>query len=193
MLILVAFIGCAAKPSPSSIKPANPDFRNVCWGMTLDEVKQLEDAELLFHDEDTGLGMSYQADIAGYDATLWYLFVEGKLCRARYEFQQKHTNKNLYFDDFRFLKSLLEKKHGTPSVDEWLWLNDLFKGDSDRWGLALSSGHVECGAIWETKQEEISLILSGDNYEVSLEAEYVSNAHRYLIERMQESERLKNL
>jgi len=142
------------------------DFRKTNWGMSKEQVKATEDKKPDF-EADTTLG--YDVTISGKDFACIYSFLEDKLYNSGYFFTGKHTNKNLYIDDYEELKETLTKKYGKPKMDiPGLWKNDLYKDDKSHWGMAISVGHLAYGNSWETPNTKISLMLSGDNYKIKL-------------------------
>ncbi len=163
--------------SPESVKediqiPENTNFRNTVWGMTIDEVKQIESLSLLpLNFEDTDY-LNYSGDtIVGLPADVFYLFDDnGKLWRGGYDFTYTldHTNENLYIDDYNKIVKGLTEVYGAPIFDAPYWSDDLFEDDPDDWGRAISYGHVSFNAQWLTPETEIWVYLSGDNYSISL-------------------------
>ena len=55
-----------------------------------------------------------------------------------------------------------------------IWHNDLYLDDYERWGFAISQGHLAYEAFWETEKSEILVQLSGENYEIKLFVQYLS-------------------
>jgi len=147
------------------------DFRQTTWGMSKEQVKATEDKKPGFED-DTALG--YDVMISGKDFLCNYFFVEDKLYRSIYSLSGKHTNKNLYIDDYEELKEILTKKYDKPKIDKIDWKNDLYKDDKSDWGMAISIGHLVYIATWETPTTIISLALYGDNYKIRLGIGYES-------------------
>ena len=85
-----------------------------------------------------------------------------------------HSNKNDYITDYRTIKKTLTQKYNVPILDEEIWKNDLYKDDPQNWGKAISLGHHNQWAKWETPDTKILLGLKGDNSEVFLSAIYKS-------------------
>jgi hypothetical protein len=108
----------------------------------------------------------YQDYIGGFDCRINYNFLEDKLFQSFYLFNEKHTNKNLYIDDYEELKEILTKNYGKPKIDKVTWKNDLYKSDKQNWGTAISMGHLIYETSWETSTTKINLKLSGDNLEI---------------------------
>ena len=144
------------------------DFRNVNWGMSKEQVKKLETAKFFDQDERS---ISYNTTVNGFKCLLIYFFTDTKLSGAVYSFQQEHTNKNDYIDDYKSLKSILKTKYGDEdeNID---WKNDLYKDDFQNYGLAVSIGHLKYESIWKNEKTALFLDLSGDNYEINLRIMY---------------------
>ena len=148
------------------------DFRKTNWGMSKEQVKEIEDKKPDFEDDAT---LGYDVKIGGDDFACMYSFLQNKLYNSGYVFTGKHTNKNLYINDYKKLKETLTKKYGEPIKDiPGVWKNDLYKSDKQNWGMAVSVGHLVYGTSWETSTTKISLMLSGDNFKISLVVSYTS-------------------
>lgn len=155
-------------------KVENPDFRNTKWGMTKDEVKKYETAELFFEDDIT---LIYSVSVKGLDATLTYLFNnDGQLYDTSYVFEEKHENKNLYIDDYKLILNSLNKKFKQENklMDGFSWINNMYKDNPDKYGLAISLRHLFVKHIWDTQNSEIYQSLSGINNEIIHTVQYVS-------------------
>ena len=168
---------------------AKYDFRKTNWGMSQEQVKATEDKKPDFEDN-TMLG--YEVTISGKDFMCAYLFLQDKLYGSGYLFFGEHTNKNLYIDDYEELKEILTKNYGKPKIDKVTWKNDLYKSDEQSWGLAISIGHLNYGATWETSTTKIFLSLSGDNYKINLGIRYDSKELEEWVKQIKEKETSKN-
>lgn len=157
--------------------PENPNFRNTVWGMTKEEVKQIEGLSSLSLTEDGTDYIAYEKDqIVGLPAAVVYCFDDDqKLWRGAYNFSGiEHTNKNLYIDDYYALVDGLTKVYGSPIYNEPYWSDDLYKDDLEDWGFAVSLGDVSFEAEWKTPETDIWISLSGDNYKIKLAIYYDS-------------------
>jgi len=151
---------------------AKYDFRKANWGMSKEQVKVAEKNKIEIEDEEViAIG---RVEIDKKECIYVYHFLEDKLYRAGYGFMEKHTNKNLYINDYESLKEILTKKYGKPEIDKVIWKNDLFKSAKQDWGTAISIGHLEYFSSWETPTTYINLGLNGDNYKISLTLGYES-------------------
>lgn len=148
------------------------DFRKTHWGMNIEEVKTSENKEVTFeahsqYIEDIGEEADlivYEDRISGIDCDLYYAFIQDKLILAGYVFVPKHTDKNGYIDDYRKLKELLTKKYKKPENDEMIWGNDLFRDNKQKWGEAISKGHLKYQTQWLTTDTIIILELTEGPY-----------------------------
>jgi hypothetical protein len=167
-LILAALLVTATQAQ----EPA-PDFRKAVWGMSPSEVKTGE-AQKPVLEKDQGLKriVAYSDHIIGLECAVYYIFVQNQLIRAKYLILEDHSNKSEYLLDFTALEKALTEKYGKPTKQETLWKNDLFRTEPQQWGLAVSAGHLMKYSSWETARTVISIIIKGDNYEVSLGVEY---------------------
>ena len=145
--------------------------RGTQWGMSLDEVREIEEAKLIQEKPDR---LIYDTKIADMDAFVIYTFHQDKLKDAGYIFHQDHSNKNVYIDDYDKTKNLLTKKYGNPDSAEVVWHNDLYADDPDQYGFAVSIGHLELISIWENDEQVIYCSLRGDNYTIAHTIRYDS-------------------
>lgn len=164
--------GAEEKASPKSKQEAAaPSFRNARWGMSQKDVRRLEKGKPEVAEE----GMLVWGDeVGGLDVAVAYIFSDGKLVRGRYHSVTTHTNHNAYIVDYETLKKLLTSKYGEPTSDEVVWSNDLYRNDSQRYGMAVAAGHLSAFTTWETPETKISVAISGDNFEVRVGVDYVS-------------------
>lgn len=169
------------KPLVALVVMATPlalaqDFRGIPWGSSRDYVKASETLTPSYQDAKE---LDYQAVVAGFDVGVVYAFVpgSGELAMAGYVFHVDHTDTNLYIDDYDKVKAILAAKYGPPSVDTVDWKSDLFKGDKSSYGLAVATGAASYVSVWYVGEERISLVLKGDNYQISLIAGYTSNEY----------------
>ncbi len=154
--------------------PDNPSFRNTVWGMTKDEVKQLETLETIFSEDEHSI-FYYPTEIVNMDAIPCYAFDdEGKLYRGVYLFDVEHSNENLYIDDFDNVVEALTSKYGAPDSNKKNWKDDLYEDDPDDWGFAVSIGDLSFEASWKTDNTLIWVTLNGDNYDLHVALYYDS-------------------
>jgi hypothetical protein len=160
---------------------AKSDFRKAKWGMPRNKVK-LTEADDPIGENDSDI--IYSRKVAGMDALMGYVFVEDKLVKAKYMFQQQHSDSNAYITDYNNLKKALETKYGKAKREKALWSNDLYTNIPAEWGEALSLGYLTYLSYWNTKNTQISLLLKGENYKIDFWLEYKSRALANLEEKV---------
>ncbi len=161
-----------AKEKPDADKTTkNAGFRKTRWGMSKKEVEKAEGGK---PDLEQGRVIAYSGTVVGLDTAIAYVFVKDKLVRARYAITEKHVNDNQYLDDYATLKAALTKKYGKPDDHQAVWKNNLYRDDPDNWGMAVAAGHLVFYDTWKQPGTRIDLVLSGNNFDVSLVAEYTS-------------------
>jgi len=146
-------------------------FRNTEWGMSIQEVKNIENQEPVYENKEM---IVYEDSIIQLPVELIYIFVDNKLVRTKYIFIQKHTNENDFISDYRSLNNALTNKYGKPDGEDHFWSDDLYKDTPSDWGFAVSLGHHSYFTEWDTKDTEILSALHGDNYEINMVVEYYS-------------------
>ncbi|MDO7976742.1 outer membrane protein assembly factor BamB family protein [Oceanotoga teriensis] len=169
------------------------DFRNVNWGMSKEEVKEIETSDFIINLDDGTL--VYKGTVAGEKVFIYYEFYNNALIQGKYAFLIDHSNENDYIDDYNRLKGLLNKKYGKAHEDEQIWKDNLYKDDYENWGFAISTGDMYYYSKWLTEdiKTDIEMQLWGENYEVRLLIIYKSIKDIDLLEQKKEEENLEGL
>lgn len=155
------------------------DFRETSWGFSKEQVKKVEKAKFIGEDEQA---LYYKANVGGYKAMIIYNFDDGKLDFAAYHYEEKHTNENRFLREYFFVNESLNEKYERNNKPVSIWENDLYKNDKDKWGFAVSIGHLVLETIYTTPTTIISHKLDGDNYEIDHYVLY-TDANRQTISR----------
>jgi hypothetical protein len=145
--------------------------RNTKWGMSKQQVLLSESIKPSINNKD---GLTYDVRLAGLENYLFYFFnSEGKLSAAAYSLSEKYAIENSYLSDYLSLLSKLKEKYGdgSPEID---WSNDLYKDDKQKWGLAIAAEHLKILHRWETEDTNITMEISGKNFDVSVAIRYMS-------------------
>lgn len=158
------------------------EFRGVPWGASMQDVRAREASPAKFEGEDV---LVFPERLSDMDVAAVYVFVAGRLVRAKYMFEEEYTNANRYIESFYQVKSLFAGKYGDPREDRTIWRDDLFRDDHDAWGRAVERGDLTFIAEWATDETEIGLILHGNDYESHLAVEYNSVALKPWAESLQ--------
>lgn len=146
----------------------NGDFRSATWGMNKEEIKKMEGKPK----EENDISVLFESEVANFPVSVLYTFDEDKLVYGSYHFEVEHTNNNLYYEDYKKLVDIYTEKYGTPNKQTDNWSNDLYKDDPTEWGRAIAAGHVTFVTKWETDTTSVSIVLIGDNFDISLGALY---------------------
>ena len=147
-------------------------FRDTRWGMSKKQVAELE-GEISHLEKSYGLEViRYQKKVLDLECSIQFMFAGNRLIKAKYIFLEQHKHKSQYIGDYKKIKDWLTEIHGMPKGSNVTWRNDLYKEDYSNWGLAVGLGHLEYSSLWKNQEIEIFLTLSGNNNELSLEAEY---------------------
>ena len=150
----------------------DPDFRNVKWGMSKEEVKRYAQEELTEADEGF---INIETELLEKKVALLYQFNDkDQLYQAAYSSLEEHTNKNLYLEDYEQFKESLIEKYGQPSEDEEFWRSNLYRDNPGDYGMAVAVGDLVKRTTWETDNTKIVLGITGDNFEIGVVIVYFS-------------------
>ena len=170
------------------------DFRNSRWGMKKDKVLSTEKNKPT---EAAAVGLFFvtihTGEIAGLKAQYLYYFLDDVLVRGGYTFREKHYNKNKYIDDYNNLKEILTRKYGSPTTSNTRWYKDHYKDRPQYHGRAVSMGELVFVSNWETDRTLIFLILTGDNFNISMVLQYNSKLYKELIDKAEEKSQEQGL
>lgn len=144
---------------------------SVRWGMAKEKVIRTEGRPL--HQERSGGSdiLRYKRDIMDKTCLVEYVFFENQLIKAYLYLVEKYADKNRYISDYVKLKDFLTGKFGAPGADRIVWQDPSYKNDTDRWGTALSLGHLEFHSGWTFPGTEFLMTLAGGDREVFFVAE----------------------
>ncbi len=176
LILLFSSVGFA-----QDSKETDFGFRKTRWGMTK---KQVKANESLKPTGESDALIAYGGSIANMaNTSISYIFADGKLVEGFYRFNAKHTNKNDNISNYKKLKEILTRKYGEPTKDDVIWNKSIYRDNPEHWGMAVSMGHLEYRADWETERTEITLDLFGDNFNVEFGTLYVSKEFKHLLEK----------
>jgi len=138
------------------------DFRAADWGMTKDQVVASEKSAPLGH-ETSGeqLLLRYVSpEGAMLHGRLTYIFVGGKLVRAKYISDARHEDVNEFINDFMAAERVISAEFGKPATDRTVWESDASQLErlpyleqdrahasdilpSDNAGISVALGHLK--------------------------------------------------
>lgn len=159
-------------------------FRGVRWGSSADAIRSTE--SLPFNREELSgkhrKFLGYEGQLAGMSVEVGYGLYDNVLVDGIYMIKERHINPNDYIADFERLKTLLTNKYGNPTLAKMTWKNELLKDQPGLYGIAVGSGHLIFGALWQTPESQIFLVLQGDNFQPELTLLYSSLDYAHLAE-----------
>ena len=112
-------IAVAPSDSPAPAKPSAPHFRNICWGMTPDEVRAAEAP--LTPLRETPSSITYATSTLDRPCLLAYAFQNGRLSAARLQFSLPSSSHvpalapNAARSAFDWLRTQLIARYGIPT------------------------------------------------------------------------------
>ena len=178
-LLILIFVFCLLTQSKFGWSE-NYNFRHTRWGMTQEEVIGSE--EKMDPIEKTEHLVKYKTQVLERNVELIYLFAQDKLIGASYRLDDNYLNSQHFIGTYNKFKQALMRKYGQPNEETTNWLNDTYKNERKKWGLALSLGHTEYAASWNTQSTAIKCSLREENYYVLCSVEYRSTDYSDLFE-----------
>lgn len=98
----------------------NPDFRNVSWGMSFDDVKKYEDATFSKENDDERAFYNLEytnISVMDHTAELGYSFSNGKLSSATYSLKVTETEDYMINNAFFEIADGISAKYGEPEEE----------------------------------------------------------------------------
>lgn len=141
------------------------DFRKTRWGMTKEEVVNNESGKKVFEDASV---VAFYGNISGIACQINYHFLDGGLVRTSFIVTKKHSNPDLYVDDYERITSLLKEKYGEPIINVTDHRSDPFKGLEDYAGMAYAQGYRKTIRSFGDNNTEVISVLSGDNGKIDI-------------------------
>lgn len=166
----------------------NFDFRHTKWGMTQDEVMDSE-AKMVPVEKNRQF-IRYKTQILGKNVELLYLFAANKLIGSSYKLDDNYLNSQHFITTYKQFKQALIRKYGQPNEDTADWLNEAYKIDRKKWGLALSLGHTKYASLWNTNHTTIESSLQENNHSVLCLVEYKSTEYSHLFAEISKENRI---
>jgi hypothetical protein len=151
------------------------DFRNTRWKMSQVQVLASEKMDPIQKNENF---IKYKTKILNISVDLLYLFVNNQLIGASYTVNQIYLDSEKYKRTYNIFRRALMDKFGKPDEEITKWLNDRYKNDRSKWGLALGLGHVEYIATWQTQSSTIRCSLSGKNHDIFCTIKFSAIEHK---------------
>jgi len=166
------------------------EFREAEWGMSREQVKQLEKTEPVFPGDDT---LTFKGKVASSVVHVIYEFENDKLKSGTYRFVENRVNVNVYIQDYLRINEFLDSKYGKPESREEIWSNDMYKDKKGFYGLALSTGQLKFVSSWNEEKTVIVHVLYGYNYLINHSIVYHDKLYKEKTVEKREREEMKGL
>lgn len=155
-------------------------FRDLEWGASESEIIKSEGKPAMKDDD----GLYYTGEIAGFDAYIAFMLINGGLQSGVYIINDSHSNERLYINDFDEINSLITKRYGSPEHTDPRVIIDPSAANNEYIdeGTKLSSGAIVYQSEWYMGETIILHTLKGDNYEVNHTIAYKSKDYDRLSE-----------
>jgi len=183
-------IGGAATESRPQIRSedvpqlTDPDFRNVKWAMSPDDVQLHEKIQFTTEIDGHRTVLGGNAQIGGKNCLLIYAFIDDKLLRALYNFSETYTDYNRYYHDYLGVNETLKKTYGKP-VEENSMLPRNTKQQNI--GVRILSGKAGFRTKWNLKNGNYVIhSLYGEQLKVSHWIEFTTYANKAVMEKLGE-------
>lgn len=182
----------------------NPDFRNVSWGMSFDDVKKYEEATLIREDNSENATSLIYGDVSvmNHPAKIVYLFSNSKLSSAEYILdvteEQDYQINNEFFD----IADGITAKYGDPEKESLIiycndkmyyerqifWESSGFSFDTSNYDdgsdlrakpmyqIRWGKGNTEIVLMLFISQNDDGIYVAPDTYNISYRAIDVDNA-----------------
>ena len=151
------------------------NFRHTRWGMSQADVISSEGK--LVPVEKTENLIRYKTRVLSRNVELIYFFAMDKLIGSTYKLDDNFLNSQHFLSTYRNFKQQLTRKYGQPDTETTIWLDDTYRVNPRKWGLALSLGHTKYAAVWHTNDSTIESSLTEDNNYVMCLVEYKSTEY----------------
>lgn len=156
----------------------NTDFRNVCWGDSLETVKKYETSKTLLSSGNNADSLIYEDTLLGYSTYIIYSFENDKLYEASYGLKEEYTNSGQYIPQYQAIKNSLKEIYGKPIEDVIIPLEKQSLIDIAGDSTALRYGYVVYRAKWETETTNIMIGMQAQNYEVGTVIQYLDKNYK---------------
>jgi len=139
------------------IQIENPDFRNVKWWMTMDEVI-VQEWEPHIRSENV---LQYKILISWENYVLIYGFYEWKLISSNILLDETYNNELKYIEAFDELSNLYKTKYWESEIRKRI--DSPYKDTRDDWWMALYMWKLVFMYSWETETSSILMYVMNSN------------------------------
>lgn len=146
------------------------NFRNVMWGMSVDEVLEAEELDYTYkYDSDNYL--TYKFEIDSIEFELWYRFDNNQLVSVLMAHFGKLSSGVDYYGIYTKLVNEYTEIYEAPRTSNVNWRDDSYGNEEPKsWNEAIINGVVDLVDIWDTKYTGLmATVYGGDkNIDISI-------------------------
>ena len=153
-----------------TLKPEESNFRSLKWGMTLDEVINVEGNGYKTIDENTIQYARIREEDFPADAD--YVFEDGKLASAPLYIQPDYADNNEYITTYEALIEKFTARYGAPVSSEKSWAKENLEADPTQYAQAVLDGNLIWRTGWDLSDTQIKLVLSRRNATICIGIRY---------------------
>lgn len=148
------------------------DVRWFIWGVPSKDVIEFEKV-VLFGEAENAL--FFIDDINGIKTLITYEFDRDRLWRVTFDMQkQEYPNPQKIIEDYVAFEIMLSKRYGDPVNKQTIWNRDYYKNKHNRWGLAVYSGDLELGMLWQNERTDAIMTLKAEDYKYQFRVVHTS-------------------
>lgn len=149
----------------------NLDFRQTTWGMSREQVINIEETEPVFMSEKK---IDYEAKMMGMDSKIGYTFNNNELVRTSFFPLSKHQNKNDYIEIYNQIQKNLKQKYGKTVIDTVQHKDPTIEIRPEDYGNAACRGDLLFATQWDLPRSDVQLLLRGEDGECMISVIYIS-------------------
>lgn len=161
----------ATPDAPGDAAAGKHNFRVPVWGMTMDEIVNVEGTNPKNRTEDK---INYETFIGGHGVFIDYQFDKGKLVRESLIFPEVKEDKNDYIREFRDIKDKFSAQYGQPVIDSSKNLTGEDIPNAKK-GDAVCEGKLVYGAQWDLPGTTARLVLNSYKSQCTLVMMYAQS------------------
>jgi len=161
----------ATPEAPEDAAAGKHNFRVPVWGMTMEEIINVEGTNPKNRTEDK---INYETFIAGHGVFIDYQFDKGKLVRESLIFPEVKEDKNDYIREYRDIKDKFSAQYGQPVIDSSKNLTGEDIPNAKK-GDAVCEGKLVYGAQWDLPGTTARLVLNSYKSQCTLVMMYTQS------------------
>ena len=157
-------------------------YRGYAWGTSYDEIYKNEITGDMVEGRDYAIEEDCIAngyEVAGMVANGQFLFnKEGALRGGFLDFQEKHSDEDQYYEDYKKLVEIYTSVYGDPDKIVEDWKDETYKSDRSNWGHAIAKGDVKFITLWgDINDVYVAIVLEGKNYKADVNVLFANEAY----------------